>query len=262
MTEYRLDMQDTKREIDWHGFNIIAGPCSIESYESLYATALELKQMGIRMLRGGAYKLRTSLHSFRGLGDAGVLHLSQVAKELDLISVSECTQIDKLEYMSRHLDVLVVGTRNMHNYPLLEALAQVPNPVILKRGIAATYSEWQAAAEYLMQYGKQDLVLCERGIRCFESETRYTLDISALPVMQRKCGLPVYIDPSHASGDRDLVPALALAAVAAGANGLMLEAAINPCTSICDASQTISLDTLGRLLKQIQAVRSAISKDV
>lgn len=251
-------MQDTKREIDWHGFNIIAGPCSIESYESLYATALELKQMGIRMLRGGAYKLRTSPHSFRGLGDAGVLHLSQVAKELELISVSECTQIDKVEYMSRHLDVLLVGTRNMHNYPLLEALAQVPNPIILKRGIAASYSEWLAAAEYLMQYGKKDVILCERGIRTFESETRYTLDISAIPVMRSKCGLPVYIDPSHASGKRDLVPALSLAAVAAGANGLMLEAAINPCASICDASQTISLDTLRSMMQQIQAIKNHI----
>lgn len=261
MMEYRLDMQDIKHETDWHDFEIIAGPCSIESYESLYATALELKKCGIRLLRGGAYKLRTSLHSFRGLGDAGVLHLSKVAKELGLISVSECTQIDKVEYMSRHLDVLVVGTRNMHNYPLLEVLAHVTNPIILKRGIAATYSDWLAAAEYLMQHGKENIILCERGIRSFETETRYTLDISAIPVMQKKSGLPVIIDPSHAAGNRDWVSALALAATAAGANGLMLEADINPCDSICDASQTISIETLQVLLQNIRLIRSILFKD-
>lgn len=241
-------------------FNLIAGPCSIESYETLYDTAKVLKTLGITMLRGGAYKLRTSIHSFRGLGDIGISHLSRVGRELDLITVSECTQMDKVDFMSQHIDILVIGTRNMHNYPLLERVGKIPNPVILKRGIAATYDEWAAAAEYIMESGNKNVILCERGIRTFEPETRYTLDISAISVMKRKCGLPVIIDPSHAAGYRDLVPSLALASVAAGADGLMIETQINPCESICDASQTIEPDTLGFIIDCIPELRLHLNR--
>jgi 3-deoxy-7-phosphoheptulonate synthase len=235
--------------IDKWSFGVIAGPCSIEAYEPLYATALELKKRGIKMLRGGAYKLRTSVHSFRGLGDAGIHHLSKVGKDLGLITVSECTQIDKVEFMAQNIDILVVGTRNMHNYPLLERLGKIGAPVLLKRGIASTYDEWLAAAEYIMESGNERVILCERGIRTFEPETRYTLDISAISVMKKKSGLPVIIDPSHAAGSRYLVPSLALAAVAAGADGLMIECQINPCESICDASQTIEPEMLSRIME-------------
>ncbi|MDD2424171.1 MAG: N-acetylneuraminate synthase family protein, partial [Candidatus Cloacimonetes bacterium] len=157
-------------------FKVIAGPCSIEDYESLYETAKDLKARGITMLRGSAYKLRTSVHSFRGLGDAGILHMAQVGKELGLITVSEITQTDRVEYMASHIDILVVGTRNMNNYPLLELLGKIDKPVILKRGIAATYDEWLAAAEYIIESGNERVILCERGIRTFETGTRYTLD--------------------------------------------------------------------------------------
>jgi len=241
-------------------FQVIAGPCSIEDYETLYDTATELKSRGIKMIRGGAYKLRTSVHSFRGLGDAGIMHLANVGKELDLITVSEVTQTDKVEFMAEHIDILVVGTRNMHNYPLLELLGKIDKPVILKRGIAATYDEWLAAAEYIIENGNERVILCERGIRTFEPETRYTLDISAISVMKHKSALPVIIDPSHAAGSSDLVPSLALAAVAAGADGLMIECQVNPMESICDARQTISPDTLSSILDAVPELRLHLNR--
>lgn len=241
-------------------FNIIAGPCSIEDYDSLYEAALELKNRGIRMIRGGAYKLRTSVHSFRGLGDAGIMHLANVGKELDLITVSEVTQTDKVDFMANYIDILVVGTRNMHNYPLLELLGKIDKPVILKRGIAATYDEWLASAEYIIENGNNKVILCERGIRTFEPETRYTLDISAISVIKNKSTLPIIIDPSHAAGNRDLVPSLALAAVAAGADGLMIECQPNPSESICDANQTISPDTLSQIMDAVPELRLHLSR--
>lgn len=240
-------------------FNIIAGPCSIESYDSLFETAQLLKQYGISFIRGGAYKLRTSMHSFRGLGDKGILYLSQVGKELGLTTVSECTQVDKVEFMASKIDILVVGARNMYNYPLLERLSKIENQVILKRGFSATYIEWLAAAEYIVENGNKNVVLCERGIRTFETETRYTLDVSAIQMMKLKCNLPVIVDPSHAAGIGTIVPSLSLASVAAGADGLMIECQINPEKSISDASQTVdpitvrsihdnSVNLLGRLV--------------
>lgn len=241
-------------------FNVIAGPCSIEDYDTLYEAALDLKNRGIKMIRGGAYKLRTSVHSFRGLGDAGIIHLANVGKELDLITVSEVTQTDKVEFMAKNIDVLVVGTRNMHNYPLLELLGRVDNPVILKRGIASTYDEWLAAAEYIIENGNDRVILCERGIRTFEPETRYTLDISAISVMRIKSALPIIIDPSHAAGSSDLVPSLALAAVAAGADGLMIECQPHPSESICDARQTISPDTLSQILDAVPELRLHLNR--
>lgn len=241
-------------------FKVIAGPCSIEDYESLYETAKDLKARGITMLRGGAYKLRTSIHSFRGLGDVGIMHMAQVGNELGLITVSEVTQTDKVEYMAKHIDILVVGTRNMHNYPLLELLGKIDKPVILKRGIAATYDEWLAAAEYIMESGNERVILCERGIRTFERETRYTLDISAIAMIKSKSKLPIIIDPSHAAGDRTLVPSLALAAIAAGADGLMIESQLNPKDSICDASQTVSPDVISMILSLAPELRSLTKK--
>lgn len=249
-----------ENKIENWSFGIIAGPCSIEAYEPLYNTAVELKKRGISMLRGGAYKLRTSMHSFRGLGDVGIHHLAKVGRELGMITVSECTQIDKVDFMAENIDILVVGTRNMHNYPLLERLGKINNPVILKRGIAATYDEWLAAAEYIIESGNSRVILCERGIRTFEPETRYTLDISAISVMKKKSGLPVIIDPSHAAGNRDLVPSLAFAALAAGADGLMIECQVKPSESICDAPQTIEPEVLSLILESAPDLRLHLSR--
>ncbi|MCK9557808.1 MAG: 3-deoxy-7-phosphoheptulonate synthase [Candidatus Cloacimonetes bacterium] len=244
-----------------HGnFGIIAGPCSIEDYDSLYQSAKILKEMGIKYLRGGAYKLRTSVHSFRGLGDSGILHLARVGQELGLKTVSECTQIDKVDFMAKNIDVLVVGTRNMQNYPLLELLGKIDKPVILKRGMAATYDEWMAAAEYIIENGNEQVILCERGIRTFETETRYTLDLSAIKVMQQKCGIPVIIDPSHAAGNRALVPSLAMASIAGGADGLMIECCVNPCESICDADQTIEPETLRSIINAVVDLRQHLNR--
>lgn len=239
-------------------FMVIAGPCTIESYQSLYDTAAALSKIGVKYLRGGAYKLRTSVHTFRGLGDSGIRHLAEVGKAFQMKTVSECTQIDKVDFMAQQIDILVVGTRNMHNYPLLERLGKISNPVILKRAISSTYDEWLAAAEYIIESGNPRVILCERGIRTFESHTRYTLDIAAVPVMQSLCGLPLIIDPSHAAGNSRLVPSLALSGVAAGANGLMIETHINPEESICDAAQTISPETLELILEQTNNIRRNI----
>lgn len=225
-------------------FKIIAGPCTIESYDKLYATAKVLKDLGIGYLRGGAYKMRTSCESFQGLQDEGVRIISEVGKKLGMKTVTEVTQIDKIEFMAEHIDVLTVGARNMHTYPLLKALGTVDNPVILKRGISATYEEWVEAANYIKQKGKTNVVLCERGIRTFEQETRFTLDLSAVPVLKSNYALPVIVDPSHAAGDRRFVVALSKAAIASGAMGLMIECDLDPGNCICDAKQTIAIEQL------------------
>ncbi|MCB5234152.1 MAG: 3-deoxy-7-phosphoheptulonate synthase [Candidatus Cloacimonetes bacterium] len=225
-------------------FKIIAGPCTIESYDKLYATAKVLKELGIEYLRGGAYKMRTTCESFQGLQDEGIMIISEVGEKLGMKTVSEVTQIDKIQFMSEHIDVLTVGARNMHNYPLLRALSNVDNPIILKRGISATYKEWIEAANYIKQNGKANIVLCERGIRTFEQETRFTLDLSAVPVLKTNYTMPVIVDPSHAAGDRRFVVALAKAAIASGAMGLMIECDLDPDNSICDAKQTIAIEQL------------------
>lgn len=225
-------------------FKIIAGPCTIESYDKLYATAKALKELGIEYLRGGAYKMRTSCESFQGLHDEGVKILSKVGKELGIKTVSEVTRIDKIEFMAEHIDILTVGARSMHNYALLKALSAVDNPIILKRGISATYQEWVEASNYIKQSGDNKTIFCERGIRTFESETRFTLDLSSVPVLQNNYSQPVIVDPSHAAGDRRFVVALSKAAIAAGAMGLMIECDLDPDSSICDAKQTIALDQL------------------
>ncbi len=252
---------EKKEKINWQGFNVIAGPCTIDTYDSLYETASEVSRLGIKLLRGGAYKMRTSVHSFRGLGDIAVQYLAAVGKEFGMHTVSEVIEIENIDYMAQHLDILMVGTRNMQNYPLLERLGKVPNPVILKRGFAATYDEWLSAAEHIIENGNPYVILCERGIRTFEPETRFTLDVSAIKVMQIKSGLPVIVDPSHAAGNRGLVPSLALAAVAAGANGLMIESMPQPSKSICDAAQTIDTIVLGQLLNTAFEIRK-INKDL
>lgn len=236
---------------------IIAGPCTVESYDRLYATAYKLKEMGIKYLRSGAYKMRSRHNSFQGLKDEGVEILSRVGKELGLRTVSEITRLDKIEYMAKRVDILVVGTRSMNNYPLLEALGIIHNPVILKRGFAASYTEWHASSEYITKSGKTNVILCERGIRTFEPQTRYTLDMSAIPVMQQNYNMPIIIDPSHASGKRELVAPLSKAAIACGANGLMIECDLDPDSCVCDAKQTIAPEVLQDILSFIKRVKEA-----
>jgi 3-deoxy-7-phosphoheptulonate synthase len=239
-------------------FNVIAGPCTIESKESLFAIAKELKSLGVKVLRGGAYKMRTSPHSFRGLGDVAIKYLHDVCEELDMISVSECIDVNKVELMSEFIDVILVGTRNMQNYPLLDRLGKIQNPIILKRGMSSTIEEWLLAAEYIAEAGNENIILCERGIRTFENYTRNTLDLSAVPALKTLCGYPVIVDPSHSTGRRELIKSMTWAAVAAGSDGVMIETSECPDQSMCDAMQTIDLETFATIIKPIASLRGIL----
>ncbi len=237
------------------GFSVIAGPCTIESRDSLDEIASALKDLGIKFLRGGAYKMRTSPHSFRGLGDIALSYLKEIGERYDLITVSECTDVRKVDLMADYIDVFLIGTRNMNNYPLLEDIGKTQKPVILKRGMSATYEEWLQSAEYLSTNGNDKLILCERGIRTFETHTRNTFDISAIPAVKALSGYPIVVDPSHSTGTRNYVKAISWAAVAAGANGLMIETHLNPDQSVCDSEQAVSIKDLSEIIKPIEEMR-------
>ncbi len=236
-------------------FNIIAGPCTIESRDSLDEIAAALHTMGINILRGGIYKMRTSPHTFRGLGDIALSYLKEIGEKYGMVTVSECIETDKIEIMSEYVDVLLVGTRSMHNYPMLERLGRIKNPIILKRGMSATYKEWQLAAEYIVESGNSNVILCERGIRTFETHTRNTLDMASIPAIKEITKFPIYIDPSHSTGKRDYIKPMTWAAVAAGANGVMIETNVCPDKSLCDAEQSITLDELKSIIEPINEIR-------
>lgn len=246
---------------DW--FTVIAGPCTIENYDDLFQIVSSLKEKGIRFFRGGAYKMRTSPYSFQGLGKEGLDIIKAVADELDMVSVSEVVSVEDVHLMSEYIDVLQVGTRNMHNYRLLQRLGEVKNPVILKRGMASTYDEWLLAAEHIKAAGNHRIILCERGIRTFDNKhTRNTLDISAVKTMQRLSPYPVIIDPSHSGGRRDLVRSLSWAAAAAGGDGIILESHFSPDDTVCDSQQTIDLNELGIILQHLPELVKVWNKKI
>jgi len=231
-------------------FTFIAGPCTIENYEDLLKIASNLKHTGINFFRGGAYKMRTSPYNFQGLGKKGLDYIKQVADETGLISVSEIISAEDVEHMSKKVDILQVGTRNMHNYRLLWKLGKVLNPIILKRGMSSTIKEWLLAAEHIIEAGNPNVILCERGIRTFENYTRHTLDLSAIPVVKSISNLPIIVDPSHSSGKREMIKSLSWAAMAAGADGLLIETHFDPDSAICDGEQTIDFDILAEILEK------------
>lgn len=231
-------------------FTFIAGPCTIENHDDLLTIALQLKKMGIKFFRGGAYKMRTSPYDFQGLGKEGLEHIKSVADETNLISVSEIVSCEDVKMMSNYVDILQVGTRNMHNYRLLRALGKIANPVILKRGMSSTIEEWLLAAEHILSAGNPNVILCERGIRTFENFTRHTLDISAVPAVKKLSNLPVIVDPSHSSGRREMIKSLSWAAMAAGADGLLIETHFDPDSTICDSRQTIDYKILADILEK------------
>lgn len=200
---------------------MIAGPCAVESHESLYATAAGLRRLGVRMLRGGAYKPRTSPHSFQGLGESGLRILRDVADELDMLVVTEVLGVEEVPLVAEYADMIQVGTRNMANVRLLQSLGRQRVPVLLKRGMGSTVEEFLCAAEYILHEGNPDVVLCERGIRSFEPMTRAAFDLNVVPLLAQLTHLPLIVDPSHASGLRELVGAVSMGAVAAGAHGLI-----------------------------------------
>ncbi|MDO9578290.1 MAG: 3-deoxy-7-phosphoheptulonate synthase [Candidatus Cloacimonadales bacterium] len=245
-----IEIEIKGRKIGRDNFVFIAGPCTIENYEDLLNIASRLKKIGVNFFRGGAYKMRTSPYNFQGLGQEGLEYLKKVADETGMISVSEVVAAEDVELMSKHVDILQVGTRNMQNYRLLWKLGKIENPIILKRGMSSTIEEWLLAAEHILEAGNPNVILCERGIRTFENFTRHTLDISAIPAVKSLSNLPIIVDPSHSSGRREMIKSLSWAAMAAGADGLLIETHFDPDTTICDSEQTIDFEILAEILKK------------
>ncbi|MEP6905732.1 MAG: 3-deoxy-7-phosphoheptulonate synthase [Gemmatimonadales bacterium] len=241
---------------------VIAGPCSVENLDMLRASAVAVRNAGAIMLRGGAFKPRTSPYSFQGLGEAALEMLAQVRAETGLPIVSEVMDTRQVELVAEHADMLQIGARNMQNFALLAEVGRVQRPVLLKRGLSATIEELLMAAEYIMSNGGRDIVLCERGIRTFETATRNTLDISAIPVLKRETHLPVIVDPSHAGGAADLVAALAFAAIAAGADGLIVEVHPSPETALSDGDQSLSLDAFADLMRRLAPFAEAAGRSL
>lgn len=239
---------------------IIAGPCSVESYEQVLEIAKAAKASGANMLRGGAFKPRTSPYSFQGLGLEGLDILCAVRDEVGLPVVTELMSDKYLDIFNEKVDLIQIGARNMQNFDLLKQLGQVKRPILLKRGLNATYEEWVMAAEYIMAAGNENVILCERGIRTFESFTRNTLDLQSIPVLNRKTHLPVLIDPSHAGGKWWLVEPMAKAAIAAGADGLIIEVHNNPECALCDGAQSLKPAKFDALMKQIVQIAQVVGK--
>jgi len=239
-------------------FTLIAGPCTVESREQTLATAHAVHAAGAGMLRGGAYKPRTSPHSFQGLGRDGLRLLAEARDATGLPVVTELTDVREIEPMLEVADVIQVGARNMQNYALLTEIGRSGRPALLKRGPASTIDDLLQAAEYILTEGNDDLMLCERGIRTFEHATRFTLDLSAVPVLKERTQLPVIVDPSHAAGRRELVRPLSLAAVAAGADGLIVEVHPNPAEALCDGPQALTTAEFADYADEVHALARAM----
>lgn len=241
------------------GFCLIAGPCAVESAIQMQAVARTVKAAGAQLLRGGAYKPRTSPYAFQGYGAGALELLVETGREVGLPVVSEITDASQLPQFAQ-VDMLQVGARNMQNYELLRALGGQPKPVLLKRAVGATVEELLQSAEYILAGGNPNVVLCERGVRSFSQTSRAALDISAIPVLKQMTHLPVIVDPSHAAGSSELVPPLALAAVAAGADGLLIEVHDRPAAALSDAAQSLSCTTFAELAKKVVRVRKALEE--
>lgn len=241
---------------------VIAGPCAIEGFDQLLSAAEEVKQQGAKILRGGAYKPRTSPYSFRGKGETGLEILAEVKKRTGMPVVTEVMDARDLDKIMDVADMLQIGSRNMQNFTLLSEVGKAKVPVLLKRGLAATMEEWLLAAEYILAEGNKNVVLCERGIRTFESYTRNTVDIAAIPAMKELTHLPILLDPSHGTGKWSLVQPVALAGVAAGADGIMVEVHPNPEEAMSDGDQSLNFVHFEQLMRQMQPVAQAVGRSV
>jgi 3-deoxy-7-phosphoheptulonate synthase len=233
---------------------VIAGPCSIESETQMLAAARVVKAAGARMLRGGAFKPRTGPHSFQGLGVAGLKLLRQAGDEVELPVITEVMRIDQLDDVCKYADVLQIGARNMQNFDLLKEVGRLRHPVLLKRGLAATIEEFLSSAEYLLTEGNTQVILCERGIRTFERATRNTLDVGIVPLIHEMSHLPIIVDPSHATGKRNLVGPMAKAALVVGAHGVMVEVHPDPDHALCDGAQSLDGAAFGRLMDELKGL--------
>ncbi len=241
---------------------VIAGPCTVETPDQTLAAALMARAAGASLLRGGAFKPRTSPYAFQGLGEAGLRILAEVRAETGLPIVTEVIDPASVDLVSSYADMLQVGTRSMQNFALLQAVGSAARPVLLKRGMNATIEEWLMAAEYIAQRGNLDIVLCERGIRTFETATRNTLDISAVPVAQRLSHLPVIVDPSHSGGRRDLVLPLSRAAIAAGADGIIVDVHPHPSAALCDGDQALTGADIDELAATVRTLAGLLGRTV
>jgi 3-deoxy-7-phosphoheptulonate synthase len=267
---YKLVSREFKSEdtvIDVGGVNIggrsvqvIAGPCSVEGRDTLLATAREVKEGGARLLRGGAFKPRTSPYSFQGLGEQGLKFLAEAKKETGLQIVTELMDPRDTELVSEYADIIQIGARNMQNFRLLTDVGRLKKPVLLKRGLSATIKEFLMSAEYIASQGNKEIILCERGIRTFETSTRNTLDLSSVPVLKEETHLPVFIDPSHAVGRWNLVGALSKASVAVGADGLMIEVHNDPENALCDGAQSLKPGRFLELMKELKKVAESVGR--
>jgi 3-deoxy-7-phosphoheptulonate synthase len=241
---------------------VMAGPCAVESEEQLMRAAAAVKKAGASILRGGAFKPRTSPFSFQGLQTQGLELLSRAKEKTGLPVVTEVVNPQDVELVASYADMLQVGSRNMQNYALLTAIGKMHKPVVLKRGFSATITEWLLAADYLLAEGGNHAVLCERGIRTFEDSIRFSLDITAIPVLKKNSHLPVIVDPSHAAGHWSLVPAVAKAAVAAGADGLIIEVHPNPKEALVDGLQSLSVSDFTRLMKELAVIAGSVGRTI
>lgn len=242
---------------------VIAGPCSVETPEQIEGVAQAIKDAGATMLRGGAFKPRTSPYSFQGLQDKGLDMLCQAGKKAHLPVVTEIMSADKIDlFLEDDVDIIQIGARNMQNFELLKAVGKTRKPVLLKRGLSATIEEWLMSAEYIMAGGNRNVILCERGIRTFETYTRNTLDLSAVLAVKHKSHLPIVVDPSHATGKRWMVEALSKAAIAAGADGVMIEVHNNPDKALCDGAQSITPDMFARLMDSLRQLAPIVGREL
>lgn len=239
---------------------IMSGPCAVESKEQLLATAHAIKKAGAQILRGGAYKPRTSPYAFQGLEEEGLQYMKEAREETGLPVICEVTSLNAIEAAVKYVDMLQIGARNMQNFYLLKEAGKSGLPVLLKRGLAATIDEWLNASEYIIAEGNPNVVLCERGIRTFETATRNTLDISAVPVIKDKSHLPIIVDPSHATGVRAYVKPLAMSAIAVGADGLMIETHPNPATALSDGPQSLTFEQFEELTRELRPLAALMGK--
>jgi 3-deoxy-7-phosphoheptulonate synthase len=269
---YKLASRDFKAEdtlIDIKGnvvggkkIQVIAGPCAVENKTMIISIAEKVKDAGASFLRGGAFKPRTSPYSFQGLGEEGLQYLSEARKKTGLPIVTELMDPRDINVILEYADVIQIGARNMQNFRLLLEIGACDRPVLLKRGLSATIKEWLMAAEYIMSRGNQNVILCERGVRTFETATRNTLDISAVPILKQLTHLPVVVDPSHGVGKWDLVAPMSKAAIAAGADGLVIEVHINPEEALSDGEQSIKPDAFKKLMQELKPIASAVGREI
>ena len=243
-------------------FSVIAGPCSVESEEQICAVAADVKASGAALLRGGAFKPRTSPYSFQGMGTPGLDLLMEAREKTGLPIVTEIMDPRMADLFEREVDVVQVGARNMQNFELLKEVGKMSKPILLKRGLSNTYEEWIMSAEYIMASGNENVILCERGVRTFENYTRNTLDVSAIPAIKRMSHLPIIVDPSHADGMYWMVEPLALAAVAAGADGLIIEVHNDPAHAKCDGQQSLTPEKFDHLMGKVSALVDLVGKNL